>query len=175
MEAASALVIDGTSTCRQLAAGHRFTLERHVHADGGYVLTSVTHDARVVDMRKGVLEYRNSFTCIPEVVPFRPPRATPRPSAVGVQPAVVVGPPGEEIFIDKYGRVKVKFPWDRKPQSDETSSCWVRVVQLPTSGSFSLPEVGDEVLVAFEHGDPDRPYVLGSVFNPEKLPPARQE
>jgi type VI secretion system secreted protein VgrG len=121
------------------------------------------------------LRYENTFTCIPEGVPFRPARVTPRPAA-GPQTAVVVGPPGEEIFTDKYGRVKVQFYWDREGQRDEDSSCWVRVSQ-PSSGSGSgvswVPEVDDEVIVAFEHGDPDRPVVLGAVYNPRRVPPPR--
>jgi len=116
------------------------------------------------------LQYENRFTCIPEALPFRSPRVTPLPAIPGTLPAVVVGPPGQEIFTDKYGRVKVQFHWDR--QGD--TSCWIRVAQ-PLSGTgrgaFWLPEVDDEVLVAFENGDPDRPYVLGTLFNPRRLPP----
>lgn len=171
-EALASLTIDGASNCRGFTSGHRFTLEQHPNGDGAYVITRVEHTIRVKDPDAGErgLQYENRFTCIPEALPFGPPRLTPRPVIPGTQPAVVVGPPGQEIFTDKYGRVKVQFQWDR--QGD--SSCWIRVAQ-PLSGAdrgvFWLPEVDDEVLVAFEQGDPDRPYVLGTLFNPRRLPP----
>ena len=171
-EALPSLMIEGASNCRQLTSGHRFALEQHPNGDGAYVITSVQHAIRVKDPNAGErgLQYENRFTCIPEALPFRPPRVTPRPLIPGTQPAVVVGPPGEHIFTDKYGRVKVQFQWDR--QGD--SSCWIRVAQ-PLSGTdrgvFWLPEIDDEVIVAFEQGDPDRPYVLGAVFNPRRMPP----
>ena len=171
-EALRSLTIDGASNCRQFTSGHRFALEQHANGDGAYVITRVEHTIRVKDPNAGErgLQYENRFTCIPEALPFRPPRITPRPVIPGTQPAVVVGPPGQEIFTDKYGRVKVQFQWDR--QGD--TSCWIRVAQ-PLSGTdrgvFWLPEVDDEVLVAFEQGDPDRPYVLGTLFNPRRLPP----
>jgi type VI secretion system secreted protein VgrG len=171
-EALASLVIDGASNCRGFTSGHRFALEQHPNGDGAYVITSVEHTIRVKDPDAGErgLQYENRFTCIPEALPFRPSRVTPRPLIPGTQTAVVVGPPGEHIFTDKYGRVKVQFHWDR--QGD--SSCWIRVAQ-PLSGTdrgvFWLPEVDDEVLVAFEQGDPDRPYVLGTLFNPRRLPP----
>lgn len=171
-EALQSLTIEGASNCRQFTSGHRFALEQHSSANGAYVLTRVEHTVRVHDPQAGErgMQYENRFTCIPEALPYRPPRLTPRPMIAGTQTAVVVGPPGEEIFTDKYGRVKVQFHWDR----DGDSSCWIRVAQ-PLSGTnrgvFWLPEVNDEVIVAFEHGDPDRPYVLGAVFNPRRLPP----
>jgi type VI secretion system secreted protein VgrG len=167
-EAADAVTVAGASSVRSLAAGAAFTLERGF--EGRYVLTSVTHSAsRIADR----LRYANTFTCIPDAVPFRPRRVTPRPVLAGTETAVVVGPPGEEVFADKYGRVRVKFHWDRS-SGDDNSSTWIRVSQLATSGSFSLPEVGDEVLVAFEHGDPDRPVILGTLWNPSDPPPERE-
>lgn len=171
-EAVPSLTIEGASNCRQFTGGHRFALEQHWNADGAYVLTRVEHTVRVQDPQGGErgMQYENRFTCIPEALAFRPPRLTPRPVIAGTHTAVVVGPIGEEVFADKYGRVKVRFPWDREGDS----SRWIRVSQ-PLSGTdsgvFWLPEVNDEVLVAFEHGDPDRPYVLGAVFNPRRLPP----
>ena len=104
------------------------------------------------------------------------PRVTPRPRVEGTQTAVVVGPPGEEIFTDKYGRVKVQFHWDREGKHDNTSSCWIRVVQPASgasSGSLVIPRVGQEVVVAFEEGDPDRPIVIGVVYDSTQpsLPP----
>ena len=172
-EALASLTVQGASTCRHFTSGHRFTLDKHGNADGTYVLTSVTHTARLPDPHASDrgLAYENRFTCIPEALPYRPRRITPKLVIPGVQPAVVVRPPDAGIYPDKYGRVKVQFHWDRAGKS----SCWIRVAQ-PLSGSdrgtFWFPEIDDEVLVAFEQGDPDRPYVLGAVFNPQRLPPA---
>ena len=171
-ETRQSLTIEGASNCRGFTSGHRFVLEQHPNGDGAYVITGVEHTIHVKDPNAGErgLQYENRFTCIPEALPFRPPRVTPRPVIPGTQPAVVVGPPGEEIFTDKYGRVKVQFHWDRNGDS----SSWIRVAQ-PLSGAdrgvFWIPEIDDEVIVAFEQGDPDRPYVLGAVFNPRRLPP----
>ena len=172
-QATGALTIAGASTYRNLVAGHRFVLTGHVDADGPYVLTSVQHNAWLVDAKRGLLEYANTFTCIPAGVPFRPPRTTPRPSLAGVHTGVVVGPPGEVTHADRYGRVKVQFHWDRLGRGDASSSWWIRVLQHEASSW--LPEVGDEVLVAFEHGEPDRPYVLGRVYNPDRPPPERRD
>src|SRR3546814_3243342 len=104
----------------------------------------------------------------------REPRRTPRPHVAGVQTAIVTGPRGNEIYIDDYGRVKVQFHWDRQGTYDDKSSCWVRVAQGHAGaqwGSFMPPRIGEEVLVAFEHGDPDRPYVIGSLYNADNMPP----
>jgi type VI secretion system secreted protein VgrG len=172
-EAATSLLVAGESTAPALAAGSRFALAGHGDADGEYMLTSVTHSARQDDLRSGKLSYSNSFTCIPASMPFRPPRRTPRPVVGGVQTAVVVGPPGETVSTDELGRVKVRFHWDR----EGLSSAWIRVAQ-PHAGSSRLlwlPEAGDEVLVAFEDGDPSRPYVLGRLFNANDPPPEAED
>ena len=120
----------------------------------------MTHAAK----QAGGFEYTNSFTCIPDGAGFRPVRSTRKPVVGGSQTAIVVGPAGEEIFTDKYGRVKVQFHWDREGKKDEHSSCWIRVGQ-PVGGSghgfFWIPEVNDEVIVDFEEGDPDRPIIDG--------------
>jgi len=178
-EAAPALVVAGEGGCRQLAAGHKFTLERHFDGDGPYVLTHVEHEASVEGTyatgREAPLTYRNRFGCIPHAVPYRPQQVTPRPRVEGPQTAVVVGPPGgDPIFTDKYGRVKVQFRWDRLGKSDADSSCWIRVAQ-PWAGSnwgaLTLPRIGQEVVVAFLAGDPDAPVILGSVYNADQMPP----
>src|SRR6185437_2520526 len=99
--------------------------------------------------------YNNLFTCIPASVLYRPPRATPKPMVQGVQTAVVTGPPGEEIYVDKYGRVKVQFFWDRRGKRDENSSCWVRVSQEVAGkgfGAIVIPRMGQEVIVDFIEG-----------------------
>jgi type VI secretion system secreted protein VgrG len=177
-EQAAALQIHGQGTAAQLTAGHKFTLERHPDADGDYVLTEVREMARLAaNYRSGqgeALEYSNSFTCIPAALPYRPPRQADRPVIQGTQTAVVTGPAGEEIFCDKYGRVKVQFHWDRQGKYDANSSCWVRVSTIWAGknwGVIHIPRIGQEVIVAFEEGDPDRPLIVGSVYNADCMPP----
>jgi len=167
-EAVPSLLIRGASNCRQFVSGCKFTLQRHFNADGGpYVLTSVSHSARLTsDYRSGDwggFTYQNNFTCIPLALPFRPLRTTLKPTVQGSQTAVVVGPAGEEIFTDKYGRVKVQFHWDRDGQNDADSSCWVRVA-TPWAGKqwgmIHIPRIGQEVIVDFLEGDPDNPIIV---------------
>jgi type VI secretion system secreted protein VgrG len=174
-EALPGLLIRGTSTCGQFVSGYKFTLDRHFNANGPYVLTSVDHDGKVSNYRSDGSEfsYANSFTCIPAALPYRPQRTTPRPSVQGTQTAVVVGPAGEEIYCDKYGRIKVQFHWDRQGKHDENSSCWIRVSTTWAGkgwGSLQIPRIGQEVIVDFLEGDPDRPIVMGSVYNAETMP-----
>jgi type VI secretion system secreted protein VgrG len=177
-EAMAGLQIRGAGNCRQFVSGHKFTLTRHFNADGAYVVTEIEHRVGLGgDYRSGdgvLLNYENRFTCIPLALPFRPARTTPRPRVEGAQTAVVVGPAGEEIFCDKYGRVKVQFPWDRQGKRDADSSCWVRV-STPWAGKgwggVHVPRIGQEVVVDFLEGDPDRPIIVGSVFNAEQMPP----
>ena len=177
-ETAPAISISGQSTCRQFTAGCKFTLDRHFNANGSYVLTQVSHLATMGDTYTGGSDtspfYENSFQCIPAALPYRPARTTPRPTVEGPHTAVVVGNAGDEIFTDKYGRIKVQFPWDRQGQKDANSSCWARVATLWAGkqwGIIHIPRVGQEVIVAFEEGDPDRPIVVGSVYNAENMPP----
>lgn len=176
-EAAQSIVIHGSSNCRQLVCGHKFTLDRHVNANGQYMLTSVSHSVQFDSYRSGASDdfhYSNQFTCMPFALPYRPARITPKPIIQGTQSAVVVGPSGEEIWPDKYGRVKVQFHWDREGGKNEKSSCWVRVA-TPWAGKnwgmIHIPRIGQEVVVAFEEGDPDQPLVVGSVYNFEQMPP----
>ncbi len=176
-EEAGSLEIAGTSDCGHFVAGHRFTLQRHVDADGQYLLTRVEHDAQLSGYRReepASFSYANRFTCVPIALPYRPQRVTKRPSIAGIQTATVVGPRGEEIFCDKYGRVKVQFHWDRDGKKDAGSSCWLRVAQAWAGngwGAFFWPRIGHEVVVAFEEGDPDQPLIIGSVYNAENMPP----
>jgi type VI secretion system secreted protein VgrG len=177
-EAAEALKIEGTSSCANFVAGHKFTLDRHFDANGDYVLVSVAHDASIIDSYTSGAEGQefsctNSFTCIPFQLPYRPPRKTLRPFVHGVQNAIVVGPAGDEIFTDKYGRVKVQFYWDRHGKKDANSSCWLRVGSSWAGkqwGFIQIPRMGQEVLVAFVEGNPDEPVIVGSVWNPETMP-----
>ena len=177
-ETARSVKVDGTSTCQQLTAGHTFTLSRHPDGDGKYVLTQVRHEATLEGEYTGAanpdIGYSNAFECIPFALPYRPPATAPRPVIHGTQTAAVVGKAGEEIDPDKYGRVKVQFRWDRDQKKNQTSSCWVRVATSWAGkqwGAISLPRVGQEVVVAFEEGDPDRPIIVGSVYNAEMMPP----
>lgn len=178
-EAVSALVIHGSGHCRQFCAGRMFSLKAPSmnHATGDYVLTSVQHVGGGIGYETSSSEgfhYYNSFSCTPASLPFRPARITPKPIVYGTQTAVVVGNAGDEIFTDKYGRVKVQFHWDRDGKSNPDSSCWIRVATLWSGaqwGSIQIPRVGQEVVVAFEEGDPDQPIIVGSVYNDKQMPP----
>jgi type VI secretion system secreted protein VgrG len=169
--------VEGASNCRQLIAGHRFTIANTDDGDGDYVLVSVTHEARPAENAVSddeQTEYSNRFTCVPVALPYRPPRTTPRPFVHGCQTAVVVGPAGEEIYPDKYGRVKVQFHWDREGKNDSNSSCWIRVATMWAGrqwGAVHIPRIGQEVVVDFLEGDPDRPLIVGSVYNADNMPP----
>jgi type VI secretion system secreted protein VgrG len=171
-------VVTGTGGCTTFSPGGKFTLQEHdAQAEQGkaYVLTSVQHTAREFgysDSTAGA-EYANSFACIPASVAFRPPRLTPRRIVQGPQTAEVTGPPGEEIFIDKYGRVKVHFFWDRYNPKNEKSSCWIRVSENWAGKGWGLvahPRIGQEVIIDFLEGDPDRPILTGRVYNAEQMP-----
>ncbi|AHG92995.1 type VI secretion system Vgr family protein (plasmid) [Gemmatirosa kalamazoonensis] len=177
-----AVVIRGMSNCRNLASGFRFTLTNHANGDGDYLLLTVTHVGRVeatppTGGPAGAAppqNYENTFTCVPAAVVHRPPRLTPRPFVHGCQTATVVGPAGEEIFTDKYGRVKVQFHWDRAGKNDANSSGWLRVSTSWAGqqwGAIHIPRIGQEVVVDFLEGDPDRPIIIGSVYNAEQMPP----
>ena len=177
-EALPGVRIDGTGNCRNFIAGHKFNLQKHETDEGQYVLTTVHHAGHQELSREPGLEgefsYENRFECIPVALPFRPQRVTAIPRIYGAQTAVVVGPKGEEIFTDKYGRVKVQFHWDRFGKNDPDSSCWMRVSQPwagKSWGSVSVPRIGQEVIVDFLDGDPDRPIVTGKVYNAEQMPP----
>ncbi|HEY1859931.1 MAG TPA: type VI secretion system tip protein TssI/VgrG [Gemmataceae bacterium] len=171
------LYIRGASDCRQFVSGHKFTLERHFNADGAYVLTEVEHKAMLAaDYRSGEgdqVTYENRFTCIPLALPFRPSLVTEKPVVKGTQTAVVVGPAGDEIFTDKYSRIKVQFHWDRQGKYNADSSCWIRVATNWAGkgwGFLQIPRIGQEVIVDFLEGDPDNPIVIGSVYNAEQMP-----
>ncbi len=185
-ETLRSILIDAASNCAQVIAGHKFTLAQSVgneltrfaRADGRYVVTAVTHNARVSSSYRsgdwGATQYSNTFQCIPYALPYRPPQTTPKPVVPGSQTAVVVGPTGEEIFTDKYSRVKVQFHWDRAGKHNADSSCWVRVATHWAGkqwGIIHIPRIGQEVVVDFLEGDPDRPIIVGSVYNAETMPP----
>lgn len=175
-------VARGTSDCRAFSVGYKFKLEDHYRDDLNqeYVLTSLRHSARHnVGYTSGPSDsaepaYENRFECIPAKTALRPVRRTPVPVVQGCQTAVVVGPGGEEIFTDQYGRVKVQFHWDREGKKNENSSCWVRV-SYPWAGKgwggIQIPRIGQEVIVDFLEGDPDRPLITGRTYNAGQMPP----
>jgi type VI secretion system secreted protein VgrG len=179
-EEAQITTIFGTSNCRDLRTGYRFELQDYFREDmndKSYVLLEISHMASSNIARvsnEGGAVYKNSFSCIPHETPFRPQRMTAKPIVEGLQTAVVVGPPGEEIYTDEYGRVKVQFHWDREGQNNEDSSCWIRVSQSASGqgwGSIYVPRIGQEVIVEFVEGDPDRPIITGCLYNGANPPP----
>lgn len=174
-------VARGTSDCRSFSVGYKFTLTDHYRSDLNqeYVITSLRHSAHhSLGLVSGESDttpvYENSFECIPSSTPIRPLRKTPVPVVQGCQTAVVVGPDGEEIFTDQYGRVKVQFHWDREGKKNDSSSCWIRV-SYPWAGKswggIQIPRIGQEVVVDFIEGDPDRPIITGRVYNAGQMPP----
>ena len=177
----AAFSVEGESGCRAFATGFKFTVKNHAVAatDGKeFLISALTHrltqPSPYASGGSADSVYENSFQCVPADAPFRPARVTPRPRIAGPQTAMVVGPSGEEIHVDKYGRVLVQFPWDRLGKKDEKSSCWVRVTQAWASkqfGFFAHPRIGDEVIVEFLEGDPDRPIITGCVYNAQTMPP----
>jgi type VI secretion system secreted protein VgrG len=175
------LIARGTSDCRAFGVGYKFKLTDHYRSDLNqeYVLTALRHSAHHnLGLSSGSGDtnpvYENSFECVPASISIRPARRTPVPVVQGCQTAVVVGPDGEEIFTDKYGRVKVQFHWDREGKKNENSSCWVRV-SYPWAGKawggVQIPRIGQEVIVDFIEGDPDRPIITGRVYNAGQMPP----
>ena len=175
-------VVEGTSIVRAFTPGGKFKVRQHrasTEQGKSFVITRVHHVAEeIVGYETGQAPagggYDNDFTCIPDKVNFRPVRRTPKPRVQGVQTAVVTGPSGEEIFPDKYGRVKVQFHWDRYGKKDENSSCWIRVSQVHAGkgfGGIDIPRIGEEVIVSFPNGDPDHPLITGRVYHAENMPP----
>jgi type VI secretion system secreted protein VgrG len=169
----------GETNARPLAVGATFKLTDHPRDDQNksYLVTWARCRIKGQDSRS-TGDDEDPFTCtlvaIDAEVTFRPPLTTGKPIVRGPQTAMVVGPSGQEIWTDQYGRVKVQFPWDRLGQNDENSSCWVRVSQAWAGSSFGaqfIPRIGHEVIVDFLEGDPDRPIITGCVYNGTHSPP----
>lgn len=171
----------GGSECMRLTAGYRFTLAQHGRKalNQEYLLTYVHLTAEQPTVyEEGAGDkgssYVNDFVCIPASVSYRPGRGTRKPIIPGAQTAIVTGPAGEEIYVDEFARVKVQFHWDREGKKDEKSSCWLRVSQLWAGagwGAMFIPRIGQEVIVDFIEGDPDRPIITGRVYHGTNLPP----
>lgn len=170
----------GKSNHPEISSGYLFNLCKHSTAsiNQQWLVTGVTHIGEQAqslqeDAGNGVTSYRNEFTVIPAHLQWRPDNLK-KPVIDGLQVATVTGPPGEEIFCDKYGRVKVQFPWDRYGKSDDQSSCWIRVANSSSGGKYghiAIPRIGHEVLVSHLNGDPDQPIIVGRTFNDKNMPP----
>ncbi len=173
-------VVNGRTNYRGLRSGQKLDVVEHYRRDvnQSYNILSATHDATEGGYRSkdeaSTFSFWTSFEGIPYAIPFRPERTTPKSIVHGTQTAIVVGPAGEEIYVDKYGRVKVQFFWDRTGKKDAMSSCWVRVSSIWAGkawGAIHTPRIGQEVVVDFLEGDPDRPIIVGRVYNAEQMPP----
>ena len=168
----------GRSNAHGVTTGHLFSLAEHPREEQNteylVVQTHISAQTHADESSTHAGDYQCSFVAMPSSQQYRPPRRTPKPFVQGPQTAVVVGPGGEEIFTDKYSRVKVQFHWDRYGKKDETSSCWMRVSSVWAGKSFGfiqIPRIGQEVVVDFLEGDPDQPLITGRVYNAEQMPP----
>ena len=172
--------VRGIGNARGLAVGSLFKLSGYPRRDQNreYLVVAATHRLDAGEYEAGtaadVDDYSCSFEAMDAKQAFRCAPTAFKTRVSGPQTAEVVGPAGEEIYTDKYARVKVKFHWDRDPNRDENSSCWVRVSQNWAGkgwGSVSIPRIGQEVVVDFLEGDPDQPLITGRVYNQDNMPP----
>ncbi|WP_277971707.1 type VI secretion system tip protein TssI/VgrG [Pantoea agglomerans] len=171
--------VSGSGTATGIAPGFTFSIINapHFSDNGEYLVTSATYDFAenaYASGDTGDSRHNIHFTVLPSSVTYRTPPETAWPKTHGPQTAKVVGPKGESIWTDRYGRVKVKFHWDRLAKGDDTSSCWVRVSSAWAGqgfGGVQIPRVNDEVVVDFINGDPDRPLIIGRVYNEASMPP----
>ncbi len=171
--------VEATGNALGLCCGRLFSLEKHPRDDQNrehlIIATQVVISVQTYESGTGGGDqYRVNLKAIPSDVTFKPLLITPKPTIPGPQTATVVGKKGEEIWTDQYGRVKCQFHWDRYGESDENSSCWIRVAQVWAGkkwGGLLTPRIGQEVIVEFLEGDPDRPIVTGRVYNGEARGP----
>lgn len=172
--------IDAETNARGLVAGGLFSLVGHPRDDQNreYLVTKASYDivgdSYASNGSTTPMKFDCRFSAIGHENSYRPLPITVKPRVHGPQTAMVVGKAGEEIWTDQYGRVKVRFHWDRIGHDDERSSCWVRVSQSWAGkgwGTIFIPRVGMEVIVSFLEGDPDRPLVTGCVYNSDAMPP----
>jgi type VI secretion system secreted protein VgrG len=182
-EVAQIRAANGTSNVIGLVPGviAQIAGHRRPELDGRYLVVSVAHGGistegvvRGINEVEAEQQYDNRLTLLPFDIPYRPARPTERLTVLGPQTATVVGPSSEEVYTDAHGRIKVQFHWDRLGEKDENSSCWVRVAQSwagPGYGTMFIPRIGMEVVVAFLDGDPNRPLVVGVVYNGQNPPP----
>ncbi|ENJ7106133.1 type VI secretion system tip protein VgrG [Escherichia coli] len=172
-------LVQGSGNIRTLMTGFTFTLENYPTAEVNreYLLVQTTlfiQDNAQHSGQEQHFSYSTSFELHPTSEVYRPQRTLSKPHTKGPQSAIVTGPAGQEIWTDKYGRVKVQFGWDRYGKNDENSSCWVRV-SYPWAGKgfggIQIPRIGQEVLVDFKNGDPDLPIIVGRTYNQDTMPP----
>lgn len=172
--------VSGAGDARGVAVGALFTLTKFPREDQNreYLVVSTSYELEAAEYESGASSEAPAVSCsfvaMPSKNQFRSTRSTPKPMIRGPQTAVVVGKAGEEIWTDEFGRVKLQFHWDRYGKADENSSCWVRVSQLWAGtnwGGIHIPRIGQEVVVEFLEGDPDRPLVTGRVYNQDNMPP----
>lgn len=193
-EAVKHRLLRGVCNVRAIAVGRTFKMTGHERSseNAEYLVVKATHllqiesdyedketskplfDSRVPVDEDNKDTYRCTFDVIAKSEPFRAPLTTPWPQVPGLQTAVVTGPSGEEIYTDEHGRIKVQFHWDRDGKKDENTTCWVRCVMPWTGknwGMISVPRIGNEVVIQFEEGDPDRPICTGMIYNGDNKPP----
>lgn len=174
------LLYAGRTQATSLACGTKVRVTDHFaqRLDQTYLITQVEHVLQGEQYRAhdSSIEHEDDeatrvvLEAVPVDKPFRPSEVTPKPIVQGLETAIVTGPAGEEIYTDKYGRVKVQFHWDRLGKHDEKTTCWIRVVQFGGLGNVILPRIGQEVMINFLHGNPDEPVVMGWVFNASQMP-----
>ena len=175
-------IAQGRGNAAGLAVGYLFSLTQCPREEQNreYLIVSATHRLESDEYESFSGEaisgkpYQGEIVAIEAKQPYRAPRITPKPVVQGPQTAIVVGPKGEEIYTDQYGRVKCHFHWDRHDQADENSSCWIRVAQGWAGkqwGAMHIPRIGQEVIVDFLEGDPDQPIITGRVYNGASMPP----
>lgn len=166
----------GQSQASALSCGAKVSIAEHPagRLNATYLITRTFHSITSESYRTGPVEEEEPFNVVIDAIPadvtWQAPQTTPKPIVHGLETAIVTGPDGEEIFTDEYGRVKVRFHWDRGDTPGEKSTCWIRVSQTGGLGNIILPRVGHEVLVDFLSGDPNRPIVVGRVFNKSHMP-----
>ena len=171
--------IQAQSSCGSFTAGYTFNLVEHESSSeqGKYLIHELhiqASDTGYMAGSEGDSSYSNTFICVPENIKVRPLHVLNKQRTHGPQTAIVVGPKGEEIYLDKYNRIKVQFHWDRLGKNDENSSCWIRVAESFSGkkwGTQFIPRIGQEVIIDFIDGDPDKPLVTGSVYNGDNTPP----
>lgn len=172
--------IEGEGQVRGLETGALFRIDQEEVVKTQLLVVSTHHQIRNIELQSDgsfdpVTDISEvTFSAIDGKRPFRPERTTPKPVAAGPDTATVVGAKGEEIWTDKYGRVRIQFHWDRDGANDDSSTCWVRVSQIWSGaqwGAQFIPRIGHEVVVQYLGGDPDRPIITGSVYNADNLPP----
>lgn len=172
-------ITKGRASSLGLGPGYRFMLENAPRLEDAreYMTISAHYFFRengYASNENQTAEHYTDFVVLPATTQWRPKRKTAWPKTHGPQTAEVVGPAGESIWTDNYGRVKLKFRWDRYSKGDETSSCWVRVSSNWAGwqyGGVQIPRIGEEVVVDFVNGDPDRPLITGRVYNEDNMPP----